>query len=130
MQKRFTFVVLLLSSLSFGLLYTTVTMMMDSDPRASTPLIAFLIAAPATIFLYFGGKILGKNINLGIVISSNLRLFAVSSICLMVAFLPSSIAHNQTLWEWGIDATFAVVLSALATFLTSRFFKKIVDDGL
>ena len=39
----------------------------------------------------------------------------------MLVFLPSSIAHNQTLQDWGIDAIFAVILSALATFTVSRF---------
>ena len=130
MQKCFTFVVLLISSFSLGLLYTTVTMMMDSDPRAPIPLTTFLIAAPATIFLYFGGKLLDKNVNIGTVISSNLQLFMVSASCLMLVFLPSSIAHNQTLQDWGIDAIFAVILSALATFTVSRFIRKIVSDGL
>ncbi|MDN5783409.1 MAG: hypothetical protein L0L12_04320, partial [Corynebacterium casei] len=82
MQKLYTLSVLLMSSFSLGLLYATVKMMMDSDPRASAPLVVFLIAAPVTVFLYFGGKLLGKQINLGIIFGSNLQMFAICAACL------------------------------------------------
>ena len=108
----------------------TVTMMIDSDSRASVPLIIFLITAPVTVFLYFGGKILGNRFNIGTVFGSNLQFFLISASCLMLTILPTSIAYNQALKEWGIDALCAVGLAGFATFIASRFISHIVDDGL
>lgn len=130
MQKLFTLSVLLLSSFSLGLLYATVKMMMDSDPRAAAPLIVFLIAAPITVFLYFGGKLLGKQVNLGIIFGSNLQMFAICAACLTPATVPFSLAQNQTLWEWGIDALFIVGLAALATFGAALFIRKVVNKDV
>lgn len=48
----------------------------------------------------------------------------------MLTILPTSIAYNQALKEWGIDALCAVGLARFATFIASRFISKIVDDGL
>lgn len=48
----------------------------------------------------------------------------------MLTILPTSIAYNQALKEWGIDALCAVGLVGCATFIASRFISHIVDDGL
>lgn len=130
MQKHFTSLILLLSFASLGLLHATVTMMIDSDSRASVPLIIFIITAPVTVFLYFGGKILGNRFNIGTVFCSNLHFFLIAVSCLMLTILPTSIAYNQALKEWGIDALCAVGLAGCATFIASRFISHIVDDGL
>lgn len=130
MQKNFTSLILLLSFASLGLLHATVTMMIDSDSRASVPLIIFIITAPVTVFLYFGGKILGTRFNIGTAFGSNLHFFLISASCLMLTILPTSIAYNQALKEWGIDALCVVGLAGCATFIASRFISHIVDDGL
>ena len=130
MQKHFTTLILLISFASLGLLHATVTMMIDSDSRASVPLVIFLITGPVTVFLYFGGKILGTRFNIGTAFGSNLQFFLISASCLMLTILPTSIAYNQALKEWGIDALCAVGLAGFATFIASRFISHIVDDGL
>ena len=130
MQKHFPSLILLLSFASLGLLHATVTMMIDSDSRASVPLVIFLITGPVTVFLYFGGKILGTRFNIGTAFGSNLQFFLISASCLMLTILPTSIAYNQALKEWGIDALCAVGLAGFATFIASRFISHIVDDGL
>ncbi|RUP91493.1 hypothetical protein D8M19_10300 [Corynebacterium pseudodiphtheriticum] len=130
MQKNFTSLILLLSFASLGLLHATVTMMIDSDSRASVPLVIFLITGPVTVFLYFGGKILGTRFNIGTAFGSNLQFFLIAASCLMLTILPTSIAYNQALKEWGIDALCAVGLAGCATFIASRFISHIVDDGL
>ena len=130
MQKNFTSLILLLSFASLGLLHATVTMMIDSDSRASVPLVIFLITGPVTVFLYFGGKILGTRFNIGTAFGSNLQFFLISASCLMLTILPTSIAYNQALKEWGIDVLCAVGLAGCATFIASRFISHIVDDGL
>ena len=130
MQKHFTSLILLLSFASLGLLHATVTMMIDSDSRASVPLVIFLITGPVTVFLYFGGKILGTRFNIGTAFGSNLQFFLISASWLKPTILPPSIAYNQALKEWGIDALCAVGLAGFATFIASRFISHIVDDGL
>ena len=130
MQKNFTSLILLLSFASLGLLHATVTMMIDSDSRASVPLVIFLITGPVTVFLYFGGKILGTRFNIGTAFGSNLQFFLIAASCLMLTILPTSITYNQALKEWGIDALCAVGLAGFATFIASRFISHSVDDGL
>ena len=48
----------------------------------------------------------------------------------MLITLPTSIAYNQALIEWGIDVLCAVGLAGCATFIAARFISYIVDDGL
>ena len=48
----------------------------------------------------------------------------------MLITLPTSIAYNQALKEWAIDALFAVGLAGFATFIAARFISHSVDDGL
>ena len=130
MHKRFTFAIVSLSLLSLCLLHTAVDMVIAADSQASIPLILFIIAAPITTFIYFGGKALGQEINLGIIAGNDVRMFVFSAMLFTSFIAPSSIMHNESLWDWGVDILIIILLSILTTRFFIFFIKKLIDDEL
>ena len=78
--------------------------------------------------IYFGGKALGQEINLGIIAGNDVRMFVFSAMLFTAFIAPSSIMHNESLWDWGVDILIIILLSILTTRFFKLFIKQLIGN--